>query len=169
MVQENIQAKEIKLDDVKEYHHEETVLRFKSNYDVTYEESLEIFQEMKKFLSLMAKYPKDHVFAVEAIYVLDEMWHTFLMFTKDYEEFCYRHFGFMIHHEPMKKAEKERNQKMLAENKEEAEKILRPGVEHLYHMIADYLGKDTLIYWIRGLGQKYTMEYINEIRKPISI
>lgn len=161
--------KDIDLDALAKFHHEETVLRFTSNFDVSYEESLELFQDMKLFLAMMVRYPDQHVFAVEAIYVLDEMWHTFLMFTKDYREFCYEYFGVMIDHEPMKRAEKEHNQKMLAENKEEAEKVLRPGVENLYSMIYDFLGPEMLIKWIRGYGEKYTMEYINKIRKPISV
>ncbi len=165
----NVMTREVDLDTLAKYHHEETVLRFTSNFDVTYEESLELFQEMKLFLALMVRYPKGHVFAVEAIYVLDEMWHTFLMFTKDYQQFCIDHFGFMIHHEPMKRAEKEHNQKILAENKEAAEKVLKPGVENLYSMIYDFYGNEKLIQWIRGYGEKYTIEYINKIRKPISV
>jgi len=30
----------------------------------------------------------------------DEFWHTFLMHTKDYQDFCNRHFGKFIHHIP---------------------------------------------------------------------
>lgn len=165
----NVITKEIDLVALAKYHHEEVILRFTSNFDVTYEKSLEIFQEMKLFLALMARYPNDLVFAVESIYILDEMWHTFLMYTKDYREFCHQYFGFMIDHQPMKKAEKEYNEKMLVENKEEAEKILKPGVEKLYSMIYDYLGPEKLIKWIRGYGEEFTIEYINKIRKPISV
>ena len=162
-------TKEIDMEKVMSYHHEETVQRFISNYDVTYEESFEIFQETKKFLALMARYPKEHVFAVESIYVLDEMWHTFLMFTKDYQDFCVEHFGFMIHHEPMKKAEKEQTREMLATDKAAAEEVLRPNIEKLYSLIYDYHGNETLIKWIRTLGEKYTIAHINAIRKPIVI
>lgn len=31
---------------------------------------------------------------------IDDMWHTFLLFTKDYTDFCIKHFGQYIHHTP---------------------------------------------------------------------
>ena len=58
---------------------------------------------------------------------------------------------------------------MLRENKAEAEKMLKPSVERLYSEIYDAYGNEKLIKWIRGYGQKFTMEYINEIRKPITV
>ncbi|MCX7125597.1 MAG: hypothetical protein NTU49_07605 [Gammaproteobacteria bacterium] len=31
---------------------------------------------------------------------IDDMWHTFLMFTKDYADFCEQYFGEFVHHTP---------------------------------------------------------------------
>lgn len=31
---------------------------------------------------------------------IDDMWHTFLLFTKDYADFCEKYFGEFIHHFP---------------------------------------------------------------------
>jgi hypothetical protein len=31
---------------------------------------------------------------------VDDFWHAFILHTKDYEEFCQRHFGHYLHHEP---------------------------------------------------------------------
>ena len=31
---------------------------------------------------------------------VDEVWHTFILFTKDYTVFCLEVFGFFLHHEP---------------------------------------------------------------------
>jgi hypothetical protein len=32
--------------------------------------------------------------------VVDEFWHTFILFTRDYAAFCERHFGYFLHHTP---------------------------------------------------------------------
>jgi hypothetical protein len=35
---------------------------------------------------------------------IDRMWHSFLLFTKDYNAFCEQYLGRFIHHEPFEKA-----------------------------------------------------------------
>jgi hypothetical protein len=32
---------------------------------------------------------------------IDEAWHTFLLFTREYDAFCRYHFGVFIHHAPV--------------------------------------------------------------------
>jgi hypothetical protein len=32
--------------------------------------------------------------------VVDEFWHQFILFTREYETFCRRVFGFFVHHQP---------------------------------------------------------------------
>jgi hypothetical protein len=32
---------------------------------------------------------------------IDEMWHTAILFTRAYEQFCARHLGQHVHHEPL--------------------------------------------------------------------
>lgn len=39
--------------------------------------------------------------------MLDEMWHTFILFTKDYGDFCHEMFGHFIHHLPTIETEAE--------------------------------------------------------------
>ena len=31
---------------------------------------------------------------------IDDMWHTFLLFTKDYADFCEKYIGKYFHHSP---------------------------------------------------------------------
>lgn len=37
---------------------------------------------------------------------LDDMWHTFLLFTRDYHDFCLQFFGEFFHHQPLSNEEK---------------------------------------------------------------
>ena len=162
-----IATKEISLEEVLQYEHEETVLRFIDNFDITHEEATDIFKEMKLLLALMAKYPEEYIFTHEPLWIIDEMWHTFLMYSKDYEDFCQQHFGKMIYHKPTKRAQKLEIQEKLETHKEETEEMLKPVVKNLYNLIYEYLGRETLVKWIKVYGEKYTLEYVNKIRKPI--
>lgn len=158
---------EIDMEAVLQYRHDETILRFLDNFDITFEEGEDIFREMKLLLCLMAKYPHEYIFTHEPLWIIDEMWHTFLMYSKDYEDFCLRYFGRMIYHAPIKRAQKMEIIEKLKTDKKKTEDMLRPTVKNLYTLIHDYLGPDTLIKWIKVLGEKYTIEYVNQIRKPI--
>lgn len=55
-----------------------------------------LFEDVKKFLALSvgAKQP----FAPP--HLVDEGWHLFILFTKDYEVFCEEYFGYFVHHVP---------------------------------------------------------------------
>ncbi len=35
--------------------------------------------------------------------MIDEAWHTFIIFTREYEKFCKESFGFFLHHNPFTK------------------------------------------------------------------
>jgi hypothetical protein len=38
---------------------------------------------------------------------IDHMWHTFLLFTKDYHDFCMKFFGEFFHHQPLSEEDKD--------------------------------------------------------------
>ena len=54
-------------------------------------------QELKRYLFLCANYPEERWPMLRTI---DELWHTFLLFTKDYQQFCTSLGRQFIHHEP---------------------------------------------------------------------
>ena len=70
------------------------------------EEGEELFREMLKWLYLCYRYAADdlpHGFACSMtpeILKIDEMWHCFVLHTRDYADFCETNFGFFLHHEP---------------------------------------------------------------------
>lgn len=75
---------------------------------------------------------------------IDNMWHTFLLFTKDYQDFC-KHFldGVFFHHEPVISAD----DNMLDENYEHE---LTLYLSFIY----DHLGEDTLLKWFGNDKQR---------------
>ena len=56
----------------------------------------EAFTELKKFLWLCAK--SDEQSALMVSKLIDELWHQFILFTREYHDFCDRFFGHYIHH-----------------------------------------------------------------------
>src|SRR3989344_2244393 len=78
------------------YYNPEMVARYAKKHGVTIEAAQHLFEETKKFLVLAATM-KDPISPSEE---LDEMWHHFVLHTKDYAEFCSKHFGKFIHHTP---------------------------------------------------------------------
>lgn len=57
----------------------------------------EIFEEMKKFMYLCAT--NDGAMAPPED--IDEIWHNFILFTRDYADYCKRHVGIFLHHQPL--------------------------------------------------------------------
>jgi hypothetical protein len=69
---------------------------------------------------------------------LDDMWHTFLLFTKEYHAFCRSYFGYFIHHSPFTEEDKRRvNDRYMID--------LERFLSYLY----DKLGQETVMKWFK--------------------
>jgi hypothetical protein len=66
----------------------------------------------------------------------DDMWHTFLLFTREYHEFCQHYFGDFFHHHPLTDEEKDIT-------REEQERELTHYLSYVY----DNLGEETVRVW----------------------
>ena len=162
-ISENAICMEVALD----CEHETVVVEgFMERYDVSYEEAQDIFNETKKWLWLAANAPDQiNLFIDKPLQIIDEMWHTFILHTKAYYEFCFGHFKRFIHHNPTPKRKKEerRNAFLTDPDKEMAEHQAK--VAKQYEFIYDELGPETLIKWYDTMARRYTPEHIKSIRK----
>ena len=144
------------------YQDENIISRFTDSFDVTWQEAEDIFQETKKFL-IIGKKPG--VFMFDDILILDEMWHNFICFTREYTEFGNTYFGHYLHHLPNTKAEKEKIKKLVAEQPEKAREeyleSLRITMEHCY----DAFGEETVTKWFQDYPVRYNKETIKRLRK----
>ena len=70
---------------------------------------------------------------------IDDMWHTFLLFTKDYMYFCSKYLGQYFHHSPTTSEDK------MTEGEFEID--FARYVSYVY----DNLGEKTLIKWFKVL------------------
>ncbi|MBY0526250.1 MAG: hypothetical protein K2R98_22850 [Gemmataceae bacterium] len=132
----------VSLADVLTYRHSGVVRRYAKDHDVSLEDAAEVFQETCKWLYLCYRnatdLPEGTVCTMTPdIEKLDEMWHTFLLFTRDYADFCDRYFGFFLHHVPNEDAE----------TRPFDEGAMRQQLEQQYALVYDVLGEGTLMAW----------------------
>jgi hypothetical protein len=78
------------------YENSRVLRRYELDNNVDTSEAHRRFNGLKQFLYVCAVTPGYKVTS-DAI---DSMWHTFLLFTKDYRDFCTRYLGKFINHEP---------------------------------------------------------------------
>lgn len=67
---------------------------------------------------------------------LDDMWHTFLLFTLDYTKFCDRYFGRYLHHVPKTARDPKVSQRKRLDQ-----------MRAFYEAVYDVLGEETFREW----------------------
>jgi hypothetical protein len=92
------------LERVLAYRHPGVVARYRREQGGSEAEAQEVFVDLLAFLYLSARSIETAGGTVVGMYPeilkLDEMWHCFILHTRDYGKFCEQHFGFFLHHEP---------------------------------------------------------------------
>lgn len=89
------------LSEVVRYRNARLVKYFAEEHNLSASESKALFDDLKKWLWLCAnRDTKAQVHFFNDLRVLDLYWHTFLLFTRDYVEFCNRYFGAVVMHDP---------------------------------------------------------------------
>lgn len=71
----------------------------------------------------------------EEMRMIDEMWHEFILMTRDYELFCFTYFGKFLHHQ------------VNMNRQRPSEERLAKETELFLHYIYDNLGEATLKRW----------------------
>ncbi|PIR89089.1 MAG: hypothetical protein COU07_02570 [Candidatus Harrisonbacteria bacterium CG10_big_fil_rev_8_21_14_0_10_40_38] len=72
------------------------VERLASNSGLQPEDAERQMIELAKFLSVCAEYPGENA----PSRVIDDLWHVFVLFTREYQRYCQENFGKFIHHTP---------------------------------------------------------------------
>jgi hypothetical protein len=130
------------LDEVLAYRHPGVVRRYAREQGASPAEAEEVFRETLKWLYLCyhgtAVGPEDvGVVMTPELARIDEMWHTFVLFTRDYAAFCEHYFGVFLHHVP---------DEGEGEGPEDPEGV-RASLERHFGLVYDVLGEDTLWAW----------------------
>lgn len=166
-----IPAQKIKpLTSVLDYRNDNILYKFMETFDVSFDEANFIFEQTKKWLWICALQNSQQVsnkkglFIDPPLLIIDEMWHTFILFTGAYLKFCKRYFGFFIHHSPTTKAEKDASKELFKlDFKKEKAKVIE-NTENQYNFIYDNLGEETLLIWYSELPKKYSRKQIDQLK-----
>jgi hypothetical protein len=124
------------------YRHEGIISRFARLHGVSRERAEVLFVETLKWLWLARRAREAPSLGLMlSIYPeirgIDEMWHVFLLFTRDYAALCDEHLGGFVHHDPVPDGP--------GEALEAAAFAAELGA--LYGFVHDELGEDTLRAW----------------------
>ncbi len=152
----------LQLEKMLQYKNENVLSRFLDIFSVSGSEAEDIFQETKKFLFL-CQLPR--IYITDDLVIIDEMWHNFILFTKEYHNFCQQHFGKYFHHLPASKKEKEEASRKVTEEPEKAKEEYKAMMRHIMGAAYDNLGEETVIKWFQVYPEKYNKEALLKIRK----
>jgi hypothetical protein len=156
------------LEEICKYKNEDVIYSFLDRFDLTYDETDDLFKETYKWLWLCAKAQSQGFGALHInsdLRILDQAWHTFVLYTKEYHEFCRKHFSYFVHHKPTTYKEKVYHAEMVQHESFRLEKKLREEKFHEY--VLDNLGKETLYKWFIEYPRRYSTEKINILSKKV--
>lgn len=127
--------------------------RYAMDYPNNQLDPSEAFQELMRFFWLSMKHENekkhfpndDNLSFICGIHSemkeIDDMWHTFLLFTKEYASFCKNYLGRYFHHAPTTNAQKS----ALTENDFEVD------FYRFLSFVFDHLGEKTVRKWFGAL------------------
>lgn len=142
------------LSEVLDYQNQWVIERFKKTntwFPGTDADIEVLFDDLKRFLWLYAiqeqkkkKNPEIEIADIgfsKSMLIIDEIWHSFILYTKFYEEFCQEYLGGFLHH-PTPATKYVQNLKKMDEEK--AATIL---VEEMLELVYDQFGEAVTVRW----------------------
>ncbi|WP_413288416.1 hypothetical protein [Bdellovibrio sp. HCB337] len=100
------------LNEILEYKNPPVVRRFQKEHPDKAERAEDIFTDLMRFFWGTKRHATDRKLqpendALKFFYIMDDdmreidqMWHVFLLYTRDYMEYCEKYFGQYLHHQP---------------------------------------------------------------------
>lgn len=140
------------LSNIMQYTNPHVIARYTQDYPNHTLCAEEAFQEVLKFLWLCYQHQKEKNQCPEdeslqfvcAIHFemseIDDMWHTFILFTQDYMTFCHDYFGQYMHHLPA-----------TEEDEESSDEVFEGDLTKYLLYIHKKLGHETLKTWFYAL------------------
>lgn len=152
----------VQLQNMLAYKNENVISRFTGMFAISEDEAEDIFRETIKFLYIV-RLPK--IYIMDDLVILDEMWHNFILFTKEYHRFCTEHFGKYLHHLPASKKEKEEANARAVADPEGTMAAYKDTMRRVMSVTYDHLGSETVVKWFQQYPEQYSRTKILELRK----
>ena len=141
----------VSLNEILQYTHPHAIQRYQKDYpDNTLSAEL-AWREMLKYLWLSAKHREDlkndpnnpdlqfDCAVHHEMKEMDDMWHTFILFTREYTDFGQQYFGHYLHHAPN------------VDTQKPDEAAFQQEFERFLSYAYDNLGEDTVRLWFAPL------------------
>ena len=156
------------LNTVLSWEADDVVHAFSKTLGIKLEETKAIFSEFKAMMWLMNEMEFDgeqeqgNRFVIDdSLVILDEMWHTFILHTRDYHLFCMRLFGHYVHHAPTTPAQiAQHREELVGLTDEEKLTKIRDEKRWQYTYTLKNLGRDRFKLWYEEYHQRYPMHVI---------
>jgi hypothetical protein len=92
------------LEEILGYKNSRVIERYEDELNLSGEEAETLFRDVLLFLYVCGT--TDRKSEITPTKAIDEGWHEFIMFTKDYGIFCKEYFGIFIHHNPFTRSDR---------------------------------------------------------------
>lgn len=157
------------LDEALVYKNDQILYKFQEQWDVTLEEAADLFEEVKKWLWLQVVARQQEgsppLTITPSLRMLDEMLHTFILFTPEYVTYCDQLYGLYVHHSPMTKTVKDAQAAKYREDPERFVAAEAKLLRDMYAFTAEKLGEATLMKWYAEYPKKYSNDRLAELSK----
>jgi len=141
------------------YQNRDIVGAFCDRFEISEAESRALFDDTKRWLWLHTIPGCPRLVVTEPIYIIDEMWHNFVLHTKAYAEYCTTRLGRFIHHLPTAPRARLREERAFRRNPDAYRRRRREKTEAQYAFISEHLGSATLARWYAEYPLRYGREW----------
>jgi len=152
------------------YRNRHVVDRFVERYPLPRDEAEDLFVETLRWLWLCARASTDErapaVFIDDCMALLDEMWHTFVLFTQEYTDYCDANLGGYVHHAPTTVEDKQRTALERDRDPDGFREQKEVRLRALYEYVYDQLGEETLLKWYSTYPERYPPAFVQSILNP---
>jgi hypothetical protein len=141
------------LDRLLGYRNPEVIDRFVEATGIPAKEARPIFRELLRYLwfNIEAETP------VNPVSVIDEMWHAFLVYTRDSGAFSKRYFGAMLHHVPARASLRRATVRLAKTNPARWRAEAAARLEAEIAIVYDGLGERIVRRWYEQYAELYPM------------
>lgn len=149
------------------YRNDDVVFAFVDTYGLSFRAAGAIFRETKKFLWLLVTCQSRGVnppFITDHIAVIDEMWHTFVLFSADYRNYCFACYGRHVDHEPTTRDVRRQAEKANRADPSLVRRRWRREFRRELSLIYDELGAATVKLWFATYAERYSRERLETLR-----
>ena len=123
------------------YSNKSVVQRYCKDHNKSMEYGHELFIQFLKFMYVADVLSKKLIpcYMAREIREIDNIWHSFLLFTQDYEDFCLKFFNRFLHHRPVSE-----------EQPHPSKEVRKELLHHFVTTVYEAFGKETLVDWFKN-------------------